>query len=200
MAIVDLDIYGRVNTDGSPVTHTGDMAISNALVAYLTSRKGDYINDPNFGGPMEFLMFKQLNQDTIVIEDKLTSEITSVFGRILSLDVVSVEPDYEGRQWVVDIFYTSKSTGAVNQVKYFANTTASSFVPVQRFKSNVFIDVPYADENLKNFVLLKQGEIPNEKIVKNDTDGIFYWGYYRLVNFNESDPLFTEITTLVNGA
>jgi hypothetical protein len=199
MAIVDLDIYGRVNTDGSPVTHTGDMAISNALVAYLTSRKGDYINDPNFGGPMEFLMFKQLNQDTIVIEDKLTSEITSVFGRILSLDVVSVEPDYEGRQWVVDIFYTSKSTGAVNQVKYFANTTASSFVPVQRFKSNVFIDVPYADENLKNFVLLKQGEIPNEKIVKNDTDGIFYWGYYRLINFNEQDPLFAEIMALVNN-
>jgi hypothetical protein len=199
MAIVDLDIYGRVNTDGSPVTHTGDTAISNSLVAYLTSRKGDYINDPNFGGPMEFLMFKQLNQDTIAIEDKLTSEINLVFGRILSLDVVSVEPDYEGRQWVVDIYYTSKSTGAVNQVKYFANTTASSFVPVQRFKSSVFIDVPYADENLKNFVLLKQGEIPNEKIVKNDTDGLYYWGYYRLVNFNEQDPLFAEIMALVNN-
>lgn len=200
MPIVDLDVYGRTNPDGNPKVHSGDTAISNALVLYLTSRKGDFINNPNFGGPMEFMLFKGLNQDTNLIEQKMREEIEAIFSGLLQIELISVEPDFQGRQWVVDIYYRSLSTNDINAVRYYANTTASNYAPQERFKPNIFIDVPYTDENLLNFIMLKKSEIPNEKILKNETDGFFYWGYYRLINFNENDPLFEQIITLVNGS
>jgi phage baseplate assembly protein W len=198
-SLADIDVYGRTTTDGSPKIQKGDNAISNALVLYLTSRRGDFVNQPDFGGPLEFMLFKNLNKDTDEIETKITNEINRVFGNLVTLQDVSVQPDYLGRQWVVDVIYKSNATGDLSKVQYFVNSSQGQFSPPNVFQSNRYVDIHYSGENLYNFVLLKKEEVPGERLVKNADDNLYYWGFYKFPNLLLTDPYFAQIEFAING-
>ena len=51
--IIDLDIYGNDRTDGNPIVHYNEDAVKNALILWLTSKKGDFL----WGKNMYFLFY-----------------------------------------------------------------------------------------------------------------------------------------------
>lgn len=198
-SLADIDVYGRTTTDGTPKIQQGDNAISNALILYLTSRKGDFVNQPTFGGPLEFMLFKNLIRNTEDIETKIANEINTIFGNLITLQEVSVEPDFLGRQWLVDIVYKGNATGDLSKVQYYANSAQSQFNAPKVFTSNRYVDIHYSGENLYNFVLLKKEEIPGERLVKNSEDNLYYCGFYRFSNLLITDPYFSRIEYVLNG-
>jgi hypothetical protein len=145
------------------------------------------------------MLFKNLNKDTDEIETKITNEINRVFGNLVTLQDVSVQPDYLGRQWVVDVIYKSNATGDLSKVQYFVNSSQGQFSPPNVFQSNRYVDIHYSGENLYNFVLLKKEEVPGERLVKNADDNLYYWGFYKFPNLLLTDPYFAQIEFAING-
>jgi hypothetical protein len=63
-----------------------------------------------------------------------------------------------------------------------------------------YVNVAFEGDNLLGFVLLKKQDMPEEyKLIKNITDGYWYWGNYRLISFSESSSNFDEIINIVNN-
>ena len=55
--LIDFDVYGRSSNTGGALIHKDDFAISNAIIFFLTSAKGDYLYSPNKGGVLSQLLF-----------------------------------------------------------------------------------------------------------------------------------------------
>ena len=51
-------MWGEQNVDGTAKEFVDDEALSNAIVSFLMSKKGDYILDPAQGGPLYNFTFK----------------------------------------------------------------------------------------------------------------------------------------------
>ncbi len=195
MSVIDVDIYGREKLDGSPVTYEDDDAISNSLVYFLTSQKGDYISDPDRGGILYYLLYKSMMTDIESLEFLIENEINDNFSHVIDLEQVLVTPLYEEREWEIKINYTSLLTNKNKSLTVYLDSSPNNWTETEEVE---YMDIDYEGENLFNFILLTQPALPNEKILFNDEFLCWTWGHYKLIKLNDSDDYFSSILALLN--
>lgn len=190
----DLDIYGRTDAQGGILVHEQDKAIANALVAFLTSRGGDYIYQPSVGGVLDAIPFKLMTGErSKQLKSFFNSVITDKFGGVTRLESVNVVSNEVTKTYKIGIEYTSLLTN--NKVLVNFNTKQK---PADKVVTT-FVDVPYTGDNLLNFVLLHLIELPGVPLKKDDSTGVWVWGSWRLINLQDTQPEFAEIFDLTRG-
>ena len=190
---VDLNVFGNENPNGEPVTHFDDEAISNALSMWLSTKRGEVVNQPNEGGALDSLIFKNLNSNPLPIQTRLRRDIERAFGGVLRVNSIQVQPDFDTKTWKIALVITSFLTGNKKEIEINI-ATVTSFQPRPKF-----VDLPLIGENLLNYITVEQISQPNEKLLFNEVEQSFVWGKFKLVNFTQSDTKFTEILALLNG-
>lgn len=190
--IIDLDVYGRNSQSGGALVHSDDFAISNAIVFYLTSAKGDYLYRSDLGGDLKALLFKLLDEEmassySYTIKDILNKK----FGAIVEDIDVSVVPNFIDRYYEVQVFYKSKRTSLTNQVLFYTKPKTST-------EQINYVDVYFTDDNLLAFVTLQMDQGLNKPLIYNSSDGYWYWNLFRLINFNQESSNFEEIYNMIN--
>lgn len=189
----DIDLYGREDAAGAIREYTDDLAVSNALVNWLTSKIGDYIYEPMLGGVLDQSLFKLMTQNkTEAVHNYFYDVISKNFGGVLVIDKIVVNPDFENYIYEIEVSYISKLTNEVNLVQF-------STKPPQGKGFEDFTEVSYVDTNLLNFVKMKMPLLPGVMIVKDATTDVYTWGPYRLINLREEDPNFMTLLRLTRG-
>jgi len=191
LSIVDIDVYGRSSQSGGALVHENDFAISNAIIFYLTSQRGDYLYESSLGGVLSELLFKLLTEDKAAqYASKIESEIITQFGAVVSDVSVVVTPNFTDRYYEINIFYISVRTQLSNQAIFYTKPKYSS-------EEINYVDVLFTGDNLLAFVTLQIDSGLNKPLVYNN-DQKWYWNLFRLVNFNEESSNFQEIYNLIN--
>lgn len=194
--LVDFDVYGRSSNIGGALIHENDFAISNAIIFFLTSAKGDYLYNPTEGGILQQLLFKLLDQKYVnYYTDQIVKVLETKFGSLITNVEVQITSNFEKRMYIVDVFFTSIQTSLVNQVEF--NTR-----PIIRETATItIIDINLQDDNLLGFILLQLGypDQAREKLELNNEDGKWYWGKFRLNSFSESSSNFNQIFDAINN-
>lgn len=184
----DLDIFARSDANGGLRVLEEDLAISNALVAWLSSKAGDYIYRPDLGGVLEIPLFKLMTpQRTKDLQNFFRSKIEENFGGVLSLDRVSVIPDNTTRTYNFIIEYTSLLTNKENLVNF--NTSQKP----KEAAIKTTVEVPFVNENLLNFVLVKKIDLPGIVMQQDPITNLWIWGPYIFTNLRNIDYNFQEI-------
>lgn len=184
----DVDIYGRETVDGEAIVHLDDFALSNALVFWATSRRGDFLYQPEEGGPLDFLRFKPIYKEQEV-SNTFVDKINKAFGFYITLITVSVVPDYDNRVWQFDVIYQSNLTGTKNQVQFFVRG---------KFPENRVEEVDYQGTNLVNFVSLVKPDM-GKQLLRKQENGLYRWGNFEFTNLTETSPEFAEVVGIINS-
>ncbi|MCP4650352.1 MAG: hypothetical protein GY853_09785 [PVC group bacterium] len=193
MPYEDFDIYGREHDDGSPFYLHDDDALNNSIVLWLTSKKGDFILDPEEGGILDHYLFKNMTLSVIEkLQFMLMNAIYRKFSNIITLNNVSIVPDRSSRTIKIDIYYTSLLS---NKPK-LATLYIDEFPEINYYK---YQDVEYVEDNLYNFVVLKSPSLPGRKLTYNIEQESWTWGKYKLINLTTSDSRFGDILAYING-
>lgn len=188
----DIDVYGRENPDGSSVEHFENACTKNALICWLTSKRGDFLLNPTEGGVLDSAEFKNLsdqNIDRLIF--RIKNAIINNFVPSITLRGLDVVPNYEERYLEINILYSDPVTKKQESVTIYTNTPSE-------IKKWTYEDVPYEGENLRNFILLKKPENMNTKLLFNVEENCWIWGKFKFINFNISSENFDEILTLCN--
>jgi hypothetical protein len=186
-------MWGEQNVDGTAKTYMDDAALSNAISSYLMSRKGDYIQAPNEGGPLDAFLFKNLDDGYI---EKLKFTIQSTlhinFSALIDLKGVLITPDYTNRLAEIKIIYVSKLSSENNSATIYINDTSKV--------SNVtYIEIPYTEDNLLAFVQIKYVDMKKKKLLFSEKELAWVWGEsFKFINFTTTDSKFSEIIALCN--
>jgi hypothetical protein len=78
----------------------GTDAIRNKVMLWLVSSNGDYVREPEKGGPLVNLIGRALNeQNAIAIKQMMTSFFEDTFNIDLNLVGLTVTPNAEKRRW-----------------------------------------------------------------------------------------------------
>lgn len=100
----DTSLYGGTDSTGAINQVFGKDAISNAVILWLTSKKGDVIRNPEKGGVVFDYLTKPLsdvNADSM--RTVIFASLETDFEPQVIVDAVEVTPDYEKRKWIVNI-------------------------------------------------------------------------------------------------
>jgi hypothetical protein len=197
-SLEDLDVYGRTYIDGGPLVHYDDYAISNAMVNWAVSKKGDYLYNPPKGGPLTFLVFKNLDGRTDEYTKRINEDFNTSFGGIVTNISTILIPDPVRKMWKIEIVYLSKLSGNSNKVTFY--TKDQTITEQQSAIPTTYAEVPYTNDNLLNFVLLHQDHMGAARLTYNSEMNQWTWGTYIFINFNTESSNFDEILTLINGA
>ena len=193
MGFEDFDIYGREKDDGQPYYFHDDEALGNALTLWLTSKKGDFIRDPEEGGILDHYLFKNMTADTInKIQFTLTNAIYKKFSNSIQLNNLEITPDRVSRTIEINIYYTSLVSNKQNIVTIYID----EFPTITYYK---YQDVSYVEESLYNFVVLKKPSMQGRKLTYNVEQESWTWGKFKLVNLTTSDSYFSTILSYING-
>jgi hypothetical protein len=191
--LIDLDVYGRTSSSGGALIHSNDFAISNAIIFFLTSKRGDYLYRSSLGGVLDKLLFKLL--DPIAASSyasELTNTLTSEFGALIQGIQASITPDYENRYYLIEVYYISNLSGESNLVNFY--TKPKSEVPI----TIVYQDVDFEGDNLLAFIAVQKESLGDEKLIFNPNDNYWYWGNFRFTNFSAQSSNFEEIFSIIN--
>ena len=103
---VDLNMKGFSLEDISvEFSLSGTEANKNRVMLWLYSMPGDYVREPEKGGPLYALIGKGLNQDNAdTISDSLTLSFNSFFSEDLTLIDLVVIPDTKARRWKITLY------------------------------------------------------------------------------------------------
>ncbi len=193
MGFVDFDLYGREHDDGQPYYFHDDEALGIALTLWLTSKKGDFIRDPEEGGILDRNLFKNMTAGSIEkLQFTITNAIYRKFSNLLELNRVNIEPDRTSRSIKIDIYYTS----LVSNKQKLATLYIDEFPTINYYK---YQDVEYVEDSLYNFVVLKKPSLPGRKLTYNIEQESWTWGKYKLINLETSDSRFSDILAYING-
>lgn len=197
----DLDAYGRNDPRGSALVHLGDVAISNAMILYLGSEDNDYLYRPGTGAGLKKFVFKLLTTyNTDRIEKFITSALQRRFGSLVENIQTTVVADFEARAQEIDVFWTSRTTGKTNNLKF------NTFIPqnllpkeiILRNNSQNLISIDFTGRNLVEFVLLKIIEVnPVERLQFDRRKNKWVWGPFILTNLTQDSEEFEEIKELI---
>ena len=116
---------GGFNGQGNIKEVFGNEALTNAMLVWLSSSQGDYLNDPSKGGWLKKNLVKSMNETRKkLIMNDLSKGIYSEFTPGLQDVVITVIPNYQQRYWnitiqgyspdVKDNFYLNVQVAALN--------------------------------------------------------------------------------------
>lgn len=193
--LIDFDVYGRSSNTGGALIHQNDFAISNAIIFYLTSGKGDYLYNPTAGGILQSLLFKLLDQKYVnYYTTQISEALNAEFGGLISNISVEITSDFQKRMYLINVFFTSRQSGLVNQVEFNTKPT------IKETSTITIIDINLTGDNLLGFVLLQLG-YPDQarfKLELSKEDGKWYWGRFRFLEFDENSSNFQQIFDAIN--
>lgn len=195
----DISTNGEEDDSGNPVIYLGKYAIQNAILKYLSSEAGEYLYLPSLGGVLETLIFTSMTPAVAKeIENTLRSELRTNFSDAISNIRVIANPIFETETWEVTISFTDRLND--NQISTIVVTLEDTENAQNKFTQ--FIDINSEGDNLIEDIIYIQTNIEGmtDKILAyNFTEGLFYWGQYRLTNFSTSSPNFSQVLALING-
>jgi hypothetical protein len=102
--IYDYSIFGGIDSAGSIKQVFGADALSNALLLWISSFRGDQIRNPLNGGIFANLITKPMNQ--IHVQTATRQALTALnneFDITLKDVKLTLEPNYEKRYWTVTL-------------------------------------------------------------------------------------------------
>jgi phage baseplate assembly protein W len=190
----DLDIYGRDNSNGSPIVYYGADAIKNALTQWINSKRGDYLMNPNAGGALDIFLFKSLSEDRLfTLKAQLLSLLTNQFAPAIEINSIEITPDYTIRAVVIDIYYYIPKEGLSDNIEVFVNSQYS--------KTNFeYEDISLVGFNLYQFVTIKKIDQSSSRLIYDYDMNSWKWGRYKLINLLPTDEYFTDILIIINGS
>ena len=189
----DLDIYGRELSDGSGVEHKDSEAIKNALILYITSKKGDFLKRPELGGPLDRVIFKSLNGNIIpLITFTVKNAILKFFSPSIKLRDISFNPDYINRIAEIKILYSDNLTEGIVQAQIYTRDILG--LAEQKDQTNAYIG-----ENLRMFCLMQKPSMGTELLLYNEDNDEWRWGRFVFSNFSESSDNYDEILAICNS-
>lgn len=102
---VDLNYEGHSNVDGNDFVLEGNDAIHNKVLFWLTSVSGDYVREPQKGGPLYAILGKSLkDEDLENIKTSLTDYFNENFQGELSLEDVQIQANKSTRGIVLVLY------------------------------------------------------------------------------------------------
>lgn len=195
--IEDVDIFGRRNLKGSPFYYTGDRALQNAITMFVTSQKGDYLENPLLGGYLLQLQFKSLNLNVRQLQFELLQALQQRFSGAASFDFVRFSPDAANRRWILDVYFKSLYSQKSQQL------TIETTLEIQKIKQESpiieYTEVEYEGDNLIEFVESKLEELADETLIFHDKLQQWVWGQYVFPNLEATDSEFPTVLGLING-
>jgi len=188
----DVDIYGYEGPDGSAKEYFDDDCIGNSIIMWLTSKRGDIIMEPNEGGVLDSVLFKNmsdLNQELLAF--KIQTEILLNFSDLINLTGINLVPNYTERYLEINISYQIISTKKDKVATLYVDTAIKS----EKF---VYEEVLYTGQNLESFVLVTKSTMTGKTLAWNFDEDCYCYGRYKLVNLVNSDPYFSRIISIAN--
>ena len=190
--IIDLDLQGRENNNGTAREFYDDDALNNAFTLWLTSKKGDYVLDPNQGGIVDALQFKNLAEGGLeLLKFSIENAINNNFNNLLELKNITLQLLKDIRVIAIYITYLSLLSRQLNRTVIYLDDPRNA----QPFS---YQEIPLTEENLENFVIIKLPSMEGAKLLYNADEGKWIWGEYKLINFTNNDLSFTRILALIN--
>jgi len=188
----DFDIDGLTKNDGSPMYYENDEAIKNAFSYWLSSKKGDFLKNPNAGGVLDKFLFKNMSADKLeIIGFDLQTEISFGWSGIIALNNITIIPDYTNRTVDIEVSYRIVGTNKTDTVVLYLDKGVDQL--------NVgYQEITYIEENLYNFVSIQKNSYKNEKLLYNTDMSSWVWGKFKLVNLTEADSYFDDILAIIN--
>jgi len=189
--LTDIDVYSRLDKEKKLTQHLQDDAISNAMIFFLSTVQGDFLFEPQRGGILKKLLFKVINEERIFETTKeIKNELESEFGKYAKNIEVFIDHYSDTRLTEIQIYWNSIITNEENQVLFYSRNYKDSQIKKT--------EIPFIDDNLLTFVIMKKPENENKKLIKNLLTNYYEWGNYIFINFNESSSNFNEIENICN--
>ena len=194
MLYQDIDLYGRDNNNGTPVTYYAANAIKNALNQWVNSNRGDYLMNPFAGGALDAFAFKTLNPESYMpLKMQLMTALINEFSPTISIEALNIIPDYENRITEIEVIYSIPNEGVTDSLSLFLNTKYST-------NSFVYEEVTYIEDNLLEFVTIKKPSMSSSRLIYDYDLNSWKYGKYKLVNLLPTDSHFTDILLVCNGS
>ena len=192
MEIQDIDIYGRETRPGTPKEVFQEDAVKNALILLLTSKRGEFLYNSFEGGVLDDLLFKPMTSSSISIaEFKIRNALTNHFVPPINIQAISVQPDYNKRIFRILVYYKGVFTKQEEQLVFHTEGNFES-------KEFSYQEVPYKNDNLEAFCMLKKADNLAAKLLFNTEEDCWIWGIYKFINLVNTDPNFAAILSICN--
>ena len=188
----DLNIYGQELPSGEATEVYDDDCIGNSLVMWLTSKRGDFLMQPNVGGllsDVDFKLMSNLNIDLLIF--KIQTELALNFSNLLTPTNIQVLPNYTERYIEIKISYSVNSTQQNKTVSIYIDTV----IKPDKF---VYEDISYTGQNLESFVLVTKSTMAGKILQWNFEENCFCYGRYKFLLFSDSDPFYSNIISICN--
>jgi hypothetical protein len=117
--IYDTDLNGGVDSNGQINQLWGSDALSNSIIMWLISFKGDIIHDPNRGGYFTYWLFKpMLLKNVDAMKMSIRNGIDQDFTPKLTLNKLDIIPNFAKRYWNVymEVYAASLQIGSTVDV------------------------------------------------------------------------------------
>lgn len=191
---IDIDLYGRENSSGTPIEHFDEKAIQNALILFLTAKKGDFLYNPELGGYMDYTLFKNLKSASLDrISFAFRNAITKYFAPVIELRGIQINPIYEDHTLEFILSYVNPATKTTEQLSIYTKNLSD-------IQPTGIEEVIYVGENLYMFCLMKKPDMGNNVLVYNENLASWCWGNsYKFTNLTTADSFFTTISSVCNG-
>lgn len=200
--LIDLDVYGRNSSGGKAQVHYNDQAISNAIVFYLTTNKGDFLYEPGKGSIFKEILFKNMDDSRIAMEEtRIREEIEREFGDVVQDTDVSITLDSETKTLEVDFYWKSRETGEENAGIFNVALPENVNTELKIENTGRKIPVPYTGDNLVAWVSLNvdSPSMQNQSLLYDNRTDKWTYGNFELTNLSSTSPEFDEIITIINA-
>lgn len=189
----DISIYGKESSLGIAEEITDTKAISNALIMFLTLKKGELLYNSQEGGILDDFLFKILTKQTLEnISRDLYTEITNFFYPSIVVEDIALTPDKVKKLLKIEISYFTNLTNDRDQVTFY---TEGNFEQA----STTYIDVSYTGKNLVTFCKSKKPSLQNARLILDEEENSWVYDIYKFINLTFEDIHFGEILQICNG-
>jgi hypothetical protein len=164
----DIDLYGREEAGGKPFELYNEEAIKTALTLWLTSKAGDFLRNPDAGGILDRILFKNMEGPSMSKWlFSLKNALYFQFAPAIVITNLIVDKDYTRRYLRIEITYTLKNNNEVQTLEIYTKDLIS--IPEQR-----------------------------QQLIYDTEEQIWKWVIYKFSNFSTSDSYYDQILSICN--
>ena len=189
---IDIDLFSNIDSNGRVIEYSNADAFKNALLFFLTCKRGDILEDPTTGGILNERIFKSMR--TVNLENiafSIESSIINGFAPTFEINDIIITPDYDNKILEIEIRFVNPITAIPDTLTVYTKDPTD-------LKSFNYVDVDYVEENLYNFILTQYPTYKGERLVYNADKGCFTWAKWCFVNLTAADAYFGQILQLIN--